>query len=318
MNTQIADVIVPEIFNKYVQERTAELSAIRNSGIVAPIPGLAVPQGGVTVKFWNDITGDDEVLSDSTALTPAKITADKDVAVVLARGKAWSANDLAEAFSGDDPMRAIADLVATYRARKEQAALLAILGGAFASASMTDNVLDISGESGNAAIITAESLVDAISLLGDVGSMLTGIVTHSAVLYDLAKKRILDPKLSEPGSAQAPEFQSYLGRQIIADDGAPQGSGVYTTYIFGSGAVGYAEGTPPVPTETERNALAGNDILVHRWHYIMHPRGVAWTGTASGATPSNTELGTGANWNRVYDNKNVRIVAFKHKIGPLT
>ena len=147
--TKLADVIVPEVFNQYVIQRAAELSAIRSSGIAALVPGLVVPQGGYTVNmpYWNDLTGDDEVLSEGVDLTPGKIAAMKDVAVILARGRAWGVNDLAVAFSGanPDPMRAIGDLVAGYWARKEQAVLLAILKGVFAAVSMSDHLLDISG-----------------------------------------------------------------------------------------------------------------------------------------------------------------------------
>jgi hypothetical protein len=297
------------------------LSAIRTSGIVAEVSGLDVPKGGGTVNipFWNDLDGggDVEVLSDTAPLTPAKITSGKDVAAVLARGKAWEANDLAAAFSGDDPMGAIAEMVAQFWARQEQKTLLADLQGVFAAASMSGNLLDISAGAGNAAIIQASSLIDAISLLGDSGQNLTGILTHSAVMYDLAKKNLLDPKISVPGADTAPEFQTYLGRRIIVDDGAPLAGGIYTTYLFGNAAVAYAEGNVPVPTETERKALEGNDILVNRRHFILHPRGVRWQGTPAGITPTNPELAAGTNWLRVFENKNVRIVAFKHKIGPL-
>ncbi|MDR2048362.1 MAG: major capsid protein [Treponema sp.] len=321
METKLADVIVPEVFNQYVIQKTAELSAIRSSGIAAPVPGVAVPNGGYTVNmpYWNDLTGEDEVLSESDELTPGKIAASKDVAVVLARGRAWGVNDLAIAFSGanPDPMRAIGDLVSAYWARKEQATLLAILKGIFASASMSDHLLDVSGEGGNGAIITAEILIDALSLLGDAGGALTGIITHSAVMYDLAKKNILDAKVTARNSLDAPELNTYLGRRLICDDSAPVTDGVYTTYLFGQGAIGYAEGSLPVPTETERKALAGNEYLVNRRSFILHPRGVKWnSASVDGATPSNAELATAANWTRVYEGKNVRIVALKHKIGP--
>jgi hypothetical protein len=317
--TQISDVVVPEVFNPYVLQRTAELSAVRASGIAAVVQGITVPNGGATLNmpFWNDINSDDEVLSDGGELTPDKITAGKDVAAILVRGKAWAANDLSALFSGDDPMAAIADMVATYWARKEQKTLLSILAGVFDAVSMTGNLLDISGESGDGAIISGASLIDAISLLGDAAYSLTGIVTHSAVMYDLAKKNLLDPKISAPGMNVAPEFQSYLGRQIVIDDSAPKSGGIYTTYLFGQGAIGFAEGSVPVPTEVERNALAGTDFLVNRRSLILHPRGVKWTGTPAGPTPSNAELAIGTNWVRVYDNKNIRIVAFKHKIGAL-
>jgi len=42
------------------------------------------------MPFWEDLSGDDEVLSDTEALTVGKITAAQDVAALLARGRAWS------------------------------------------------------------------------------------------------------------------------------------------------------------------------------------------------------------------------------------
>jgi len=48
---------------------------------------------------------------------------------------------------------------------------------------------------------------------------------------------------------------------------------------------------------------------------IMHPRGFKWTGTAAQDTPSNTELASGANWAKVFESKNIPIVALKCKIG---
>lgn len=71
----------------------------------------------------------------------------------------------------------------------------------------------------------------------------------------------------------------------------------------------------PVPTETDRDSLAGEDILINRQHFLLHPRGVKFTDTSvAKKSPSNAELADQANWSRVYENKNIRIVAFKHKI----
>jgi len=330
--TRITDVVVPEVFNPYVAEKTAEKSRLRQSGIIGPVAGVDVPNGGgiIQMPFWNDLSGDDEVLKDDgVGLTPAKIAAGKDAAVVLMRGKAWSASDLATAFSGSDVMGAIANRVADFWVRSEQKTLISNLKGIFGSASMSGNMLDISGDANPVlATINRNSIVDAISLLGDSGDTLTGMLCHSAVMYDLAKKELLDAKVNIGQIENAPEFQKFLGRDLIPDDGCPvdtlasgpnQGKKAYTTYFFGLNAIGYAAGTPPVPTETERKALAGEDILVNRRTYILHPRGVRWNNAsveaATEPTPSNTVLARQANWTRVYENKNVRIVAFRHLIG---
>jgi len=47
--------------------------------------------------------------------------------------------------------------------------------------------------------------------------------------------------------------------------------------------------------------------------YILHPRGVKFTSASVAAdSPTNAELENQANWVRVFENKNVRIVAIDH------
>jgi len=318
---RLSEIIIPEVFNPYVIQRTAEVSRLRQSGIIGAIAGLTVPNGGVAINmpFWNDLGKGSEVLEIGKKLTPSRIKAGKDIAAVHTRGKAWTDADLTTTFTGSDTMGAIADLVAKFWARDEQDILIATLKGVFASASMSDNLLDISGETGAGAAISKNSLIDAISLLGDAGRNLTGIVCHSSVMYDLAKKSILDARVNVGDTNTAPEFQTYIGRQVIDDDGCPidtvESDKVYTTYLFGTGAIGFAAGTPQVPTETGRDDLAGEDRLTNRRHFVLHPRGVKFKGSFEGTTPTNDDLAIGDNWERVYEQKNVRIVAFKHKIG---
>ena len=318
--TIISDVIVPEVFNPYVIQRTAELSAFYQSGIIARTPELdrLASSGGklINMPFWEDLTGPDEVLSDTEALTVGKIESDKDVAALLARGRAWSVNDLAKALSGDDPMAAIGDLVAAYWARRFQAILIKILDGIFSHATtgMDTNKHDISGapDAEDDDVISAKTAVDAIYKLGDSADKLTGFAMHSATVAKLTKDDLIE---TIPPSEGKPAVRMFLGKPVIVDDSLPVSNGVYTTYIFGAGAFGWGEGGAPVPVETARDALAGDDILVHRRHFILHPRGVAFqNAVVAGATPSNDELANPQNWRRVYEPKNVRIVQFKHKL----
>lgn len=320
MTTKIADVIVPEVFNPYVIQRTMELSAIFQSGIAQrtdEFDRLASSAARtVQMPFWGDLTGEDEVLSDNEALTPGKIQAQKDEAVILRRGRAWGANDLAANLAGDDPMRAIADLVAAYWARRYQAALVATLQGVFASPSMADLVHDISGQSGGAAVISAKTTVDAAQKLGDAKTQLTAIIMHSATEAALAKQDLIEYIRPSTGSIDVPTF---LGKRVIVDDGCPYDpeTGAYTTYLFGPGAVAYGEGNPVgfVPTETDRDSLAGEDFLINRRTFILHPRGVKWTEeNVADVFPENAELADGANWERVYEPKAIRIVKHVFKI----
>ena len=49
----------------------------------------------------------------------------------------------------------------------------------------------------------------------------------------------------------------------------------------------------------------------------MHPRGIAWQNLVREhvETPTEAELANAKNWKPVYEPKQIRIVAFKHKIG---
>lgn len=313
--TQISDIIVPEVFNPYVIQRTAELSALAQSGVISNNPELdaLATAGGklINMPYWNDLTGDDEVLSDSGALTPAKITASQDVAALLMRGKAWSTNDLAKALSGDDPMMRIGDLVAEYWARRRQATLLSMLKGVFLSASMAGNSLDVSALAGDLAKITGPTFIDALSKLGDSAGKITAVAVHSATYASLKKQNLVTTV--KPSDNE--EIEYYMGKRLVVDDTCPVSTDVYTTYLFGEGAIGLGNGAAPVPTETDRDSLAGDDILINRQHFILHPRGVKFTSASvAGSSPTNAELQTATNWTRVYENKNVRIIEFKHKL----
>jgi len=308
--TTVADVIVPEVFNPYVVEKTTELSALYQSGIVASsdeLDSLALSGGRlINMPYWNDLDGDDEVLSDINALDVERITSGQDIAVLLMRGKAWSVNDLAKALSGDDPMQVIGQLVAGYWARRMQAAILSILEGVFAAPSMAPNVYDTDVR------IDSDNMILASQCLGDAKSKLTGYLMHSAVEADLARQDLIDFTKDSTGSIEIP---TYFGKPVIVDDGCPVANGVYTTYIFGQGAIGYGEGAAPVPTETTRDALSGDDILINRRHFILHPRGVRWLDqVVADQSPNNAELANPANWLRVYEPKNVRMVKYTHRI----
>lgn len=318
--TKISDVIVPEIFTPYVIEKTAEKSRILTSGIAIANPKLneLVTAGGITMNmpYWKDLTGDDEVLSDQNPLTPGKINADKDIAALLLRGKAWGANELAGALAGDDPMEAIADRVADYWARQEQKILVSVLTGIFAAASMSNHILDKSTQ-----VISGNMVLDAKQLLGDSADQLQAIMMHSAVYTELQKQNLIQYTTTSDGKITIPTYLTY---QVIVDDGMPVqtvGEGanaykVYTTYLFAKGSIGRGEGTPVslTPTETDRDSLAGEDILINRRALVLHAMGVKWVGQPVGVTPSNAELATGTNWVRVYEDKNIGLVALKHKI----
>lgn len=321
MTTTLSDVIVPELFNPYMINRSMELSALYKSGIVtnnAEFDRLASEPAPIHhMPFYEDLTGDAEIVIEGQQLTPAKITSNQDISTTIRLAKAWAATDLAAQLSGRDPMEAIATLVATYWERQRQKLLIHILKGVFASTDMQDHVYDVSAKSGKSANISAAGFIEALQLLGDAQDQLTGIVMHSATKSYLKTQNLIT---TERDSTSV-EFDTYQGRRVIVDDGCPIDDDVYTTYIFGQGAIALGNGSPTgfVATEVDRDKLMGSgvDYLINRQVLIMHPRGIKWTNTnrTNVESPTFEELEDATNWQRVYEPKQIRMVAFKHKIG---
>lgn len=331
--TTLQDVIVPELFNPYVINRTMELSALVQCGIISnntefdELASQAAPT--VNMPFFEDLTGESEQIIEGDDLEDNKITSQKDVAVILRRAKMWSATDLSAALAGSDPMAAIASLVAGFWARDMQKELIAVLKGIFgtvpagesgtppAETRLVSNLLDISGKSGAAANWSGQAFIDAEQMLGDAKAQLTGVCMHSATEAFLKKQNLIETV--QPSNDVA--FGVYQGKRVIVDDGCPVEKGVYTTYLFGNGAVALGNGSPVgfVPTETDRAKRKGSgvDYLINRKTMILHPRGIAWQNAAVAKTegPSRAEVQDPKNWKPVYEPKQIRIVAFRHKLG---
>lgn len=312
-----------DIFNQYVTERTSDMANLALSGIMVNDPRLNVlaTQGGNTVNmpFYQDLSGASEVLSDSTSLSVNKITTAKDVARLHARGKAWGVNDLAAALSGSDPLMAIGDLVANYWVRDREATLISSLSGVFAdniANDAGDMVNDVAIEDGTTAtdanLFSGDAFIDAEQTFGDVLGSIAGIAVHPVVYAKMRKLGLIDFLPDQNAPAQIP---FYMGKRVIVSRNCPRVAGTtsgykYTTYLFGNGSVAMGDGGAPVPTETDRDSLAGSDILITRNHFLMHALGVAWTdASVAGQFPTNAECALAANWNRVYERENVRIAA---------
>lgn len=326
--TKIADVIVPELFNPYVINRSMELSAIFSSGIItndAMFDSLASEAARThNMPFFEDLTGESEPIIEDQKMTAKKITSNKDVSTTIYRQNMWASTNLAAALAGSDPMKAIGDLVASYWARDMQKELLALLAGVFGTIQdsgpetrLESNILDISGLSGAKANWSGSAFIDAEQKLGDAKSQLTAICMHSATEAYLKKQNLIETV--QPSNDVA--FGTYQGKRIIVDDGCPQAEGVYTTFLFGEGAIAYGNGSPVgfVPTEIDRDKQTGGgiDYLINRRAFILHPRGIAYTGAERShtETPTREEMANPKNWKPVYEPKQIRMVAFKHKLG---
>jgi hypothetical protein len=331
--TQISDVIVPSEFLPYVVERTAELSVFFTSGIVDTDPAFSTLAAGggqtITMPFWQDLQGDDQVISDTGSLTTKKIGATADAAIIHNRADAWSYNDLAKYMSGSDPGKVIADLVAGYWARKHNHQLVFMLQGIFGASTMSGNITDISTT--NSGVVTVDNtlnglnFINAKQLLGDAKEKLVAIAMHSAVQASLLKLDLID---FIPVSDARKTLMQFQGLDVIVDDNMPNvvvnAVVQYMTVLFGQGAIAMGVsgendaiegGFGTWQLEFSRVALAGQNVMINRRRFLLHPRGVKWTGSSmAGPSPTNAELALTANWARVYEVKNVRMIAILHNV----
>ncbi|MFW5973730.1 MAG: major capsid protein [Bacteroidota bacterium] len=324
--TRIADVIVPDIFTEYMMERALDKNAFFQGGIMernAQLDSL-LSGGGETfnLPFWQDLSGDDEVPSETSDATINNIGTDKQVARRLLRVKAWGANDLSAALAGADPIEAIGQRVTQYWDSRMQDVLVSIARGVIADNESNDSgdlVLDISTEDGDNAdssnLISASDTIKAVLRMGDRFDEIQGIAVHSAVYQTMLENDLIDYIRDSEGRLVMRQF---LGLTVVVDDRLPRIDGEtsghkYHNYLFKGGAFAYGESSNAIQnTEVDRDPKPGMgvDQLFTRRQFAIHPAGFAWQESdVSGVAPTNSELEDAANWDRVFEKKNAGVVA---------
>jgi hypothetical protein len=334
---QVADVLVPTLFEDYVIERSTVLTDFGASDIVERSPQFdaIISDGGSVVNMpaWQGsaLSGQTrQIISDTNAGVPNKITTATDKARISNDFNCWSVTLLATLLAGDDAMMAIGEMVSQYWAEIDQSIIINSVKGMLGAASFATNVLSILTEDGNNAAaankLTGTTFIDALQKLGDAAARLTAIAIHSATQAALKKLDLIDYIPDSEGKANIEVFQ---GRRVITVDSMPSRAGttsgtVYTSVLFGPAAFGFGNqnlsGDPLVGgfgsrgVEVARVPLNHDDILINRRRWIKHPRGMAWQDVtiAENGGPDDTELQEQAQWIRVWQSKNVRIVGIVH------
>jgi hypothetical protein len=332
--TRLADVVVPEIFTPYVQQLTQEKSRLIRSGaiMVDAVLTNALAGGGLTFNepSFKDLDNDAENVStdDPAVLSiPNKIGSATEIQVRLSRNNSWSSMDLTGDLAGADPMQAIGNRVADYWTRRMQLAFVATLNGVFAdnaaAPSGTEHVQndmthDVSGASFSDGVtnFSAEAFIDATATMGDSMGELSMVMMHSLVYARALKNNLID-FVQDSVNGESISIATFLGREVVVDDGVPRSGGVFNTWLFGAGSIRMGSGSPKVPTEVDRAPAAGTgsgqDILYNRIEWIIHPVGHAYVGTAASGGPSNAatsnNLAAAGSWARVYSERKMIKIA---------
>lgn len=345
--TRLSDLVVPQIFTPYVQVRTKEKSRLVQSGALTVSDELSnlLAGGGLTFNepFFKDLDNDSENTSSddpSVHSTPNKIGTGTEIEVRLSRNNSWSSMDLNKALAGVDPLDAISNSVADYWVRRLQKAFVATVQGVFAdnaaapsggdTHTINDMTRDVSTLNGGVYAdgitnFNAATFVQGAGTMGDSMEDLTMVMMHSITYQNALISNLIDFVPDSNNLMAAPDSQpgrskgipTFLGRDVIVDDGMPSPStGVYETWLFGTGAMQLGTGSPKVPTEVWRDPTAGNgggqDVLHNRVEWLIHPVGHAYVGTPPVGGPSNANttnnLANAASWRRVFpERKQIRI-----------
>lgn len=330
--TRLSDLIIPSVFTPIKQVLTEEKSRLIASGALVrdSLADSLLAGAGLTfnMPFFKDLENDsDNVSSDDPAVSssPNKIGTGQEVAVRLSRNNSWSTMDLDSALTQRDPAMAIADRVAAYWARRSQQVFVATMKGIFAdnaaapdvgdTHTQNDLTVDISGSAFSDGVtnFSAEAFIDATATMGDSMGDLSLVMVHSLVYARMQKNNLIDFIPDANGQINIPTF---LGRQVVVDDGMPVTSGVFETWLFGRGAARWGVGTPKVPTEVFRNPDKGNgggqETLYDRNEWLIHVNGHRYIGTAPNGGPSNANtsnnLAAAGSWQRVFpERKQIKI-----------
>lgn len=341
MATLRSDVIIPEVFTPYLIEATTVRNSFLTSGVVTALDALNVNEGGdkVTIPNWKaDLSGDAERLTDSTSLTPGKITADKQIGVVLHRGKAWESRDLARLAAGSDPMGAIGAKVADYIANQQQKDLIACLNGVFGTVG-TDNssaafaALSIDGGGSGETNLGPRQIAAAEAILNEDADRLGAIVMHPLVYADLKERKAIDfvtasdarvtassiaagsiTALNAFGGSVAAAYAAnvsvpfYMGMRVIRSKDVPTSGTTpnrkFACFVMAPGAVGTGQ-QAALRSEVDRDILAKSDAMSVDWHNVYHPLGARYIGPVN---PTAADLATAANWQKVFETENIGIV----------
>jgi hypothetical protein len=336
-----SDVIIPEIFTPYLIEASTVRNSFLMSGVVTALDALNATEGGDTVNIPNwkaNLDGDAERLTDTTSLTPGKISADKQVGVILHRGRAWEARDLASMAAGSNAMGAIGDKSADYIANQQQKDLIAAMTGVFgalgssnAGAAFEDLCVDASGS--GETNLGPRQIAAAEVILNEDADKLGAILMHPRVYADLKERKAIDfvtatdarvtastvaagsiQALNAFGGSIAAAYTAnlavpfYMGMRVIRSKDVPtSGSGSstkYACYVMATGAVGTGQ-QAALRSETDRDILAKSSAMSVDWHNVYHPLGSRYKGPVN---PTRETLATATNWEKVFETENIGIV----------
>lgn len=305
-----------EVFGKYLETvPKVKQNAFLNAGILRTRNDLKTmlseQTGGnfISVPMTGLIGGTPENYDGSTNITSDSLTSYLQSMIVVGRAHSWTEKDFTFDITGKDFMSEIASQVSGYWDDIDQATILAILEGIFATAMPADHTYDITGATDKK--VGPTTLNSAIQkAAGANKNIFTMAIMHSEVATNLENLQVLSywKETDANGVQRDVSLATWNGRTVLIDDDVPvDTSGTdpkYTTYVLGQNAFDYCDCGAKVPYETDRDAKTngGEDYLITRQRKLFAPKGFSFVQPSTPViSPTDAVLKTGARWSRVKD-----------------
>ncbi|RBB99669.1 coat protein [Pseudomonas sp. MWU12-2115] len=327
MPTILSDVVFRDELRDYITVNSVERTAFFESGILTSNSDmstlLASPSNTFTIPWWVDLDASIESNYSNDVYTdiavPLSVHTDSMQARAAYLNEGFNCMNLVKNITNQDPLEFVAGRLLSYWRKVAQRRAIATTIGIYndnVAGNGGDMVVDAGGT------ISAAAIIRAKATMGDYSGQLGGlsvIAMHSAVQTELQILNLID---FTPIADQIPEFGRFQGMRVVVDDGMPVIAGTpnkYLSVIFGPGALGFAEETPPGEDglEYERAPDRGNgggaETLWTRRNFVVHPLGYSFTSATITGTPTTTrpisanwaDLALATNWTRKFARKQV-------------
>jgi len=326
----LADIVKRNNLSAYVSEAIKERSLFIQSGAVVRNALLDSREGGTRIQVpeFNPVSPTEEIINGTATwgtsgaghLTPQKIGTGTQIATICHRAFAYAVDDLAVLAAGEDPMLHIRNQLADAINKLNSERLFSHLAGLFGTA-LSGNALDkgkaAASGAAEANFLTAATVAEARSLLGERGEELDTLIVHPSVAYYLYQVGMLTFSTSALAASGAVTWGGggvgigarsvgeFAGMNVIIDSQvntvAPGTSGhqkEFYCYLVKSGTI--LEGVQQdLRIEAERNIMSKQDVISVDYHTAYHVMGTKWSD--AGDNPTNTALATAGNWAATYD-----------------
>jgi hypothetical protein len=327
MPTILADVVFRDELRDYITVNSVERTAFFESGILTTNSDMTTllvsPSNTFTIPWWVDLDASIEPNYSNDVYTDIAVPLSVHSASMQARAaylnEGFNCMNLVKNIINQDPLEFVAGRMLSYWQKQAQRRAIATVVGIYndnVAGNGGDMVIDAGGS------ISAAAVIRAKATMGDYSGQLGGlsvIAMHSAVQTELQILNLID---FTPLADQIPEFGRFQGMRVVVDDGMPVIPGTpnkYLSVIFGPGALGFAEDTPPGEDglEYDRTPDRGNgggaETLWSRRDFVIHPLGYSFTSATITGTPTTTrpisanwsDLALATNWERKFARKQV-------------